>query len=124
MKKSDLKAGYVIQYADNSFAMVMPIYNRFLNKTELKFIRQDSSGWVSSDAYNENFIQISPNSPSELAIKKIYGHPDDFQYTFICSNERRELLWAKEELVLVKEMTVEEIENILGYKIKIISNKH
>ena len=122
MKKSDLKVGYVIQYADNSFAMVMSIYNRFLNKTELKFIRQDSSRWVSYDAYNENFIQISPNSPSELAIQKIYGHPDDIKYTFTCSNEGRKLLWANEELV--KEITVEEIENILGYKIKIISNKH
>ena len=122
MKKSDLKVGYVIQSIDDSFAMVIQFYNKFLDKFELKFVRQNSDRWMSIDSYHDNLQQISSTSP-ELAIKRIYGCPNDIRYTFTCSSESRELLWSHDERETAVKMTVEEIENALGHKIEIVSNK-
>lgn len=123
MKKSDLKAGYVIQYTDNTYAMVMYYFSDFNNESELRFIREGGTAWTSVNNYDENFKHLLSWSAEELSIKRIYGYPNDIRYAFTCSPEGRKLLWSRDETEMAVKMTVEEIENALGHKIEIVSNK-
>lgn len=108
MTKSDLKAGYVIEFENGEFAIVMPSYK------DMIYISKDDL-WGSLDRVN---FEYNPSSLNNIV--RVYGY-SLFEYRTLCINaEHRPLLWERKT---PKELTVEEIEELLGYEIKIVNNK-
>ena len=63
--------------------------------------------------YNENDDKMN----SDYAIEKVYGIATGIDY-WILNDE--DLLWAYTKNIKTKDMTIEEIENELGHKIRIV----
>lgn len=124
MKKEDLKSGYVVQLRSGAVYMVARAGN-FTKILTAPF------NWVylNSDYDNElkctkKYGNISGNPQKQRDIVKVYGLIQGTQnYTEMFSSpstEHRELLWEGNN---EKEMTLEEIEAELGYKVKIVGGK-
>lgn len=111
--KSDLKDGMVIEYRNGSREVVFG--TRTLSIT----------GWNSLSEVNDDLIEIKYKDPAydivkvyEIAKKEtVCGLKNIFE------DRNLTLLWERKEEPDYKEMTVEEIEKELGYKVKVIADK-
>lgn len=108
MTKSDLKNRMLVRAKCGSLYMVV---DGFLVK---------ESGWFSLNCYNEDLtikrdVRVKGCiNLEDYDITKVYSVAKSFN-----TNEC-ELLWERPE---VKELTIQEIEDKLGYKVKIVGEK-
>lgn len=109
MRKEDLKVGYVVKIRCGELYMVMPI------DKPREIILARYNGWGNLANYNDD---LTHQAKQKFDIVKVYGltsyetEPLEFEL------KNRPLLWERKE---TKKMTIAEIEDILGYKIEIVS---
>lgn len=102
--KSDLKDGRVVEIRNGK---------RFLVLND-KLIGKDS--WMSIKHIHDD---LSPNG--DLTIDKVYATSAYLTEQFF-DNKYLALIWERPKEEPAKKMTVEEIENELGYKVEIVSD--
>lgn len=106
--KADLKPGMVVEYRNGSKAV-------FING-----IFMEKHGWMPISDYYDDLINVRDLScSSHYDICRVYNSKA-FAVDNLFKPECLELIWERKE---VKEMTVAEIEEKLGYKVKVISDK-
>lgn len=122
MTIKDLKPGYVVELQLHKFAILMNYFNLITNKSELILIDNDSR-WIYIKNYN-NYLQHIENTAYNII--NVYGFPKNPDKVFEISPAQRDLLWTNIDThtnnLNIKEMTLENIETLLGYKIKLISS--
>lgn len=95
--------------------MVMPMQRK---GEKWSYVLASESGLCDTVAnYNNDLMSIGLLSRNK-DIMEVYGHSRYASSTLEFNTDDRELLWKREEDK--KEMTLAEIENELGYSIKII----
>lgn len=100
-----LKVGYVVRFTNGQLAIVAPV---------------DGLGTVFVRRCIERTIWASiENHLSE--IEAVYGYSYDHANSFSISTKGRELLWEKEKPIM--EVTMSDIENKFGCKVKIVEDK-
>lgn len=117
MNKEDLKTGMILEFNDQSRGLMLDDEIFFIDSSENYF-----SGSRSRSCLN-NRLEISgsrkvvkifvPDTPKTTNIG--YGLE-----SFIFDIKYKKLVW---ERVNVKEMTIEQVQEKLGYKIKIVEGK-
>lgn len=112
MKKSDLKTGMVVETRNGEKYLVM--LNTDYKDMELINFK---GGYLSLYSYNSELI-FTEQPFREFDIVKAYSVENSIRW-LLSNKECMEfkLIWEREER---KEMTLEEIEKELGYKIKIV----
>lgn len=112
MKKSDLKPFYVVKCNCGYYYLVCQ------GDKEICLVRKN--GWLKFDELNEN-LECFDNF---FTITEVYGYRSTGPFCNEISTENRELLWKREkennDIEDAKEVTIEQIEKELGYKIKIV----
>ena len=105
--KSDLEVGMFVKLRDGRIYLVLKLYDElYLTKT---------NGYcIDLKCYNED---LTTKNCRSIDIMGIYlpKETDCLSYYFLCDN--LELIWEREE---VKELTMEDIEKIVGCKVKIV----
>lgn len=111
MKKSYLKVFMLVQYRSGEFRLVA--VNRF---GELIGVGEGpvSKNLNFSDIINED---LTARIGTALDIVKVYSPAKDERYTLNFDPTYRDLLWERVE---VKEMTLAEISQALGYEVKVV----
>ena len=97
--KQDLKDGMVVEYKNGTRRLVLN--NKVMGQ----------SGFIDLEDYTDT-LEYSVDS---FSINKIYISRGDYLTSYF-SNDNLMLIWDRDP---VKEMTIQEIEEALGYKIKI-----
>lgn len=105
--KADLKNGMIIEHRDGDKYMVI----------DDRLVQEE--GFFPLSDYNDD---LTDNKYKKYDIVKVYKPITDriFDTYDLFSTDNLDLIWEREE---VKEMTVAEIEEKLGYKVKVISDK-
>ena len=119
MNKSDLRTGMVVKDKDGFVGVVLKNTSTvdgikwFFDTDELSKINE----WQELDKYyNENLT--TKNDFNAETIVAIY-QPDNFNdYTTMKAYSENYLIWEREEPI--KEVTMKDIEEKFGYKVKII----
>ena len=119
MKKKDLKVGYLVELRNGKRYLVMPVNGD--DGVDLELVTKDSVRPL--DWYDDNLVCTRTSfsctyTKKEMDIMKVYGLVDWPLYALRPDTNDRKLLWERKE---TKKMTVAEIENILGYKIEVVS---
>ena len=104
LNKEDLKVGYVVKFDDDSLAIVAPV-DSF---QDLVFIYQNGI-WDRIENHITN-------------IKEVYGYSSYYKDALKVTTNERPLIWEREESV-AKEITISEIEEKFGCKVKIVKEK-
>lgn len=119
--RADLKPCYVVKTRDGRYWMV------FLVGKETMILTNGNSRWEYLSSWNPDLSHskssCDPNF-HELDIMEVYGYvtgTDSYAGCGYISPDNRPLLWSREPERV--EMTLEEIEEKLGYKVKIVSEK-
>ena len=111
MKKSDLIAGrHVVEIRNGDKYLIF-------DSEDGKFMYQVDGGFMNLEGYDEDMLKINKN--------KSYDIMKVFEVKTICNcgglnrkdNRYLTLIWEREE---PKEMTMAELEEKLGYKVKIV----
>ena len=121
MKKSDLKTGYLVVTRDGHeyvvYLNVLTDYQHDKKPEDIIVCNQgDSRRWEGLDVYNEDLTYKGKENRNDIMEIHLLYHPFALQDMSYCK-QMRKLLWKREE---TKELTVKQIEEILGYSIKII----
>lgn len=116
--KSDLKDGMVVEFRYNpGCPRQIVVGNLFIGLNENEYVRKCD--------YDDNLVcNIKDIKDKDLTIDRVYvinayAIKDKNKYPLI----KMDLIWERKEEPAYKEMTVEEIEKELGYKIKVIADK-
>lgn len=123
MKKSELKTGMIVTLRNGNEYVFMKDFIVDDDYTmgscnEGIIVNGHKPSWSKMNHYDHNLkaITISDRSLDIMKVE-IPNHP--YAFTNIPYNRKyRKLVWERKE---VKQMTVAEIEAILGYKIEIVS---
>lgn len=108
--KIDLSVDYLVETRDGQFGLIMA------KKDFEMFISFLDRGFL-VDHYHDDLIVKSPWK-HDLDIMKIYGLPSLVSgYSSLFSPQSRDLLWERKER---KKMTLEQIEEALGYEIELV----
>lgn len=120
MKKSDLKQGALVQMRNGNMYILIG----------KKFVNLKNGGFMPLENYNEDLLTSYPTieplvaNNSKYDVMKVFNSSLEHQgyYTYIsgCSFK---WTWERKEEEPHKELTVGEIEKLLGYKVKIIKEK-
>ena len=110
--KDDLKAGMLVESRDGELMLAMP------SKEGLFFVASHIQHTLTY--YDDNLLDV--DGDTDLDIVKVYDIASDVGYTLedLLVADNRVLLWEREE---VKELTVDEISKLLGYKVKVVGGK-
>lgn len=126
MKKSDLKTGMIVETRNGQEYVVFidickPQYilENYSKECSSVLVNSKNRMWLNFDNYNEDMC-FDENDES-FDIMKVYipNHP----YAFMDiphEDTLRKLIWNREHIEPEKEMTIKELENYFGCKIKII----
>lgn len=117
--KSDIRSGYLIELTNGERFILFRYDQERFRKVFVNFITNTT---IEFDDYDYDFDYGDSDNRS-YNIEKVYGLPDKPQHyknlLEVYNIENRPLLWTRKP----KEMTLEEIEDELGYKIRIVSKK-
>lgn len=105
----DLKAGMLVELKNGIIGILIPLDDR-LEVYNANFEAEAKARLLSNDIFDT--IKIS------YSIVKVYSLSNSIR---LFDTQTRQLLWEYEEPK--KEMTIEETEAELGYKVKIVDNK-
>lgn len=126
--RDDLKPGYIVQLRDGSFHSIQMVGR----ETLITIGKRDYHDWKYLSRYWDHYLYYKdhggktfpfPTPDKSKDIVAVYGYVQGTENYANCgdiSSDNRPLLWSRHE---VKKMTVEEIENVLGYKVEIVSDK-
>lgn len=106
----DLKAGMLVELKNGIIGILIPLDDR-LEVYNANFEAEAKARLLSTDIFDT--IKIS------YSIVRVYSLSNSIRRLF--DTQTRQLLWEYKEAV--KEMTIEEVEAELGYKVKIVCNK-
>lgn len=114
MTKKDLRTGHIVTLRNGGQFMVFKNYHSQYNEP-VDCIVSFHGTWTELKNYEED---LKNHCFHDLDIVKVslISHPHN---TF-CDNRQLTTIWDREE---PKQMTVAEIEAILGYKVEIISDQ-
>jgi hypothetical protein len=111
MKKSDLKNGYVVELENGQTGLVFINHHRSGD-----IISLHSGGGMVLSCYTEDLL-ITNDKGSDYKIVKVFA-------TCHTTNHHgwrdRDLIWERQEIQEIKEVTVAQLEAELGYPIKIV----
>ena len=115
-KKEDIKPGYLLEIEKNDGMKYLAIVTYGNTGGEAQLCYSSEYAWapisdLSDDLYN-SLLRSSK-------ITKVYGYAPNC-YAYKIDAYQRPLLWERKE---PKEMTVAEIEKLLGYPVKIVNEK-
>lgn len=117
--KSDIRSGYLIELTNGERFILFRYDQERFRKVFVNFITNTT---IEFDDYDYDF-DYGDSDNRLYNIEKVYGLPDKPQsyenLLEVYNIENRPLLWTRKP----KEMTLEEIEDELGYKIRIVSKK-
>lgn len=109
---SDIKPGYVVETRDGVLHIAM-------NTLEgLTFI-EESGYYFSAKPVDEVTLTNTGFAGNKLDIMKVYGYPEQIEDTVKIAISGRELIWSRPEKY-VKELTMKELTDLLGYEVKIV----
>lgn len=89
MNKSDLKAGYIVEFRNGEIAEAKIV--EFKGKETVIFYCYDGKGFTLLSNYDED---LNNNYKEELSITKVYGYPKN---TTNMSKTWRNILWERKE---------------------------
>ena len=111
MKKPDLKVGMIVKLRNGDVCLVT-------QNTKGDLFFTNNSGWVSIDSYNEDLtITRSMHCLDIIEVHGYRGSGYAFESLLNLNSNSHILLWERKE---VKEMTVAEISEALGYEVKVV----
>ena len=122
-QKNDLKPGMVVETANGTLLLVVSLH--YDGYDDLRAI--SDTCWVDLGHYNRDLARydfLKQKDPVDRDIIRVY----EFKGQHSCGHELKKLL-DKDNLKLLfdntikKEMTLEEIEKELGYKISVVNRK-
>ena len=117
--KSDIRSGYLIELTNGERFILFRYDQSRFRKVFVNFINNTT---IEFDDYDYDF-DYGDSDNRLYNIEKVYGLPDEpkcYENLLEVYNiENRPLLWTRKPV----EMTLEEIENKLGYTIRIVSKK-
>jgi len=116
MTKADLKTGMRVRVKSGAIYIVLKDYDTSLYGHQ-KLVLVSKDGFMNGDSYNEK-LECTDDVSRYYDIDLIYACPGDSNITN--HSMLGDLLWEREQ---VKEMTLKQIEDKLGYKIKIVDKK-
>lgn len=121
MKKSDLKTGYLAVTRDGReyvvYLNVLTGYQHDKKPKDIMVCNQgDNVRWEGLDVYNEDLTYKGKENRNDIMEVYLLYRPYALQ-DMSDRKQMRQLLWKREE---PKELTIKQIEEILGYSIKII----
>jgi hypothetical protein len=109
--KSDLKDGMVVEYRNGDRCVVINGY----------FMKPTGYGWMPINDYDDELhFKGGLSLDRAYDIVKVYSSKAKNMPDY-CDASKLTLIWERKEEH--KEMTVEEIEEKLGYKIKVVADK-
>lgn len=122
MKKSDLKTGMVATVRSGKEYVIFKNC-AMLDYSTLVLVNTEARSWQTMDeTFDENLLCVNDVLGHDFDIVKIelprhvYGLMD----LNLCKKERI-LLWEREDDI--QELTVSQIEKLLGYKIKVVADE-
>lgn len=110
--KSDLKTGMILEFNNGCTATVL-----FGTKNGDIYA---GSTWGGLEGVNEDLTLEDSFEGDVVRVYQPIGNIHFLKTNYLNYNKNYKLLWQREE---AKEMTIEEIEKELGYKIKIIKKQ-
>jgi hypothetical protein len=115
LKKSDLKTGMRVETVSGELYIVLTDY------TTINYGHQDiffcgKNGFLIGEKYDDQ-LRRGYDEADYYSVKRVYACPGDGHVLDL--SEKGKLLWEREE---PKEMTIEEIQQKLGYKIKVVES--
>lgn len=121
MTKSELKTGMIVTRRDGK---KMTVYRNcacsFTRPSHSDvFVDASISCWSPFEHYTEDLKATHEYKEFDIVKVELARHPYDFN-EYPDSAKIDKVLWIRDEK---KKMTVAEIENILGYKVEIVSEK-
>lgn len=123
MLDSDLKAGMLVVLKNGYVGILLPWRGKSWrdNSTRLEVVgRRDTDEELHSLAHARLYDGNEDSTFTEFAIVEVYAINFDNSLDAL-NPQGRELLWKYEKPV--RELTVEQIEKILGYKIRIVGEE-
>ena len=116
MKKSDLKTGMIATRRDGmEFVVFVDAINKRINDSGTVFVNASKYMWHKAENFN-NDLTHSTNKYWDIVKVELASHPYNYMDLNYEEN-KRQLLWEREE---VKEMTMKELEEHFGCKVKIV----
>ena len=120
MRKSDLKSGYLVQLRNGNIYKIARVgsHSAKILVSHYDWMYLDSNY---TDELKFKKAEFMPYFDFDLDIVRVYGlvqGTNNYSQALAISTDSRHVLWEGE-----KEMTVEEIEEKLGCKIKIVGGK-
>jgi hypothetical protein len=117
MTKSDLRTGMVVESRDGFIGVVL---KNTVAEDGIRWIVTNSGNllncWEELDeGFNDNLTAVDDDVDSDII--KIYLPQDCSDYTTICAYQEHNLVWERDE---VKEVTIKDIEDKFGCKVKIV----
>lgn len=119
MNKKDLKEGMVVETYNGTLLLVI---NYYYDNTYSEMIFANNNSWIKVGHYNNDLTRMDfikkYDENYNKSIKRVYRVKiNKYNFENVFNKDNLVLLWERPEK---KEMTIEEIEKELGYKIKII----
>ena len=110
-EKSDLLSGYLVERNDGTLRLVMA--------TRSGMYLTDGDVYLTLDDYNDN---LENTINKALSIKRVYGFTSIPSQTLELRTEGRLLIWERPEEA--KEITISDIEEKFGCKVKIVKEEN
>ena len=119
MTKSELKTGMIVTRRDGK---KLTVYRdcacSFAHHIHYDvFVDASTFSWEPFNSYAEDLTSKNGYNEFDIVKVELVHHPYDFN-RFPDDAHIEEILWTRDG---AKKMTVEEIENVLGYKVEIVS---
>lgn len=110
--KKDLKAGYLLEFEYDTIEILVPL--KYCGKETLAYVKDFE------DRECQQIYDYAENLEEWENLIRVYGLPKTVKERAWNSKKtiNRDVLWEREQST--KEMTVAEIEELLGHKVKIV----
>ena len=110
--KSDLRTGMKVKLRDGcEYIVLLNMCHEWSDDTNILIETTEGHGWLSLDSYNDDLTNTVSNDYDIIEVFK-----SDHLRPLI--TDFYEVEWTN---IQTRKMTLEEIENALGYKVEIIS---
>ena len=122
MKKSDLKTGMIVETREgNEYIVFINTCKTESNPDINNVLVGQNNKWLNLYNYNENMEHINGEFEGVFDIVKVYIPYHPFTFTNITyQKEDRRLIWERDKKI--KEVTLKELEEYFGYRIKIVDS--
>ena len=111
--KADLKTGQRVELRNgNIYIVLKDVETVWYEKQEILFACNNA--FLVGSGFNDDLIR--KDKQEQYDIIRVYDKPNDYEILDI--SKKGDLIWERAE---VKEMTVEEASEKLGYKVKIVA---